>query len=318
MVARARDLGWEALVVTIDHAPGRGREHNERNGFSFPFTPNTTAALDMAMHPGWMWRVLRKYLVNEGMPTNANYPERYRHSVIDGKKRVRPKRFEAMTWEHIRKLRDFWPRKLIVKSILCGDQARAAVDAGADGIVVSNHGGRAFDSAIATIDILRGEIESRIPEGAGRVAALLHKMKDEVREAFPDMAQRRAFLREAAMGPAAEAAMAGESDKAMAVLRSAMAQPGARQGRLFLLDGSGPADLLSLRALRALAEADAIMADAACDPQVLVRARRDATRLPVDEESLETQIAAGLKVVRITAGPPPELKGATVLPVARP
>jgi isopentenyl diphosphate isomerase/L-lactate dehydrogenase-like FMN-dependent dehydrogenase len=160
MVARARDLGWEALVVTIDHAPGRGREHNERNGFSFPFTPNTTAALDMAMHPGWMWRVLRKYLVNEGMPTNANYPERYRHSVIDGKKRVRPKRFEAMTWEHIRKLRDFWPRKLIVKSILCGEQARAAVDAGADGIVVSNHGGRAFDSAIATIDILPEVVEA--------------------------------------------------------------------------------------------------------------------------------------------------------------
>ena len=160
MVARARDLGWEALVVTIDHAPGRGREHNERNGFSFPFTPNMTAAVDMAMHPGWMWRVMRRYLVNEGMPTNANYPDRYRHSVIDGKTRTRPKRFEAMTWEHIRKMRDFWPRKLIVKSILSGDQARAAVDAGADGIVVSNHGGRAFDSAIATIDILPEVVEA--------------------------------------------------------------------------------------------------------------------------------------------------------------
>jgi (S)-mandelate dehydrogenase len=154
MVARARDLGWEALVVTIDAAPGRGREHNERNGFSFPFKPNVTATVDMMMHPGWMWRVMRKYLMNEGLPTNANFPERYRHTVIDDKKRLRPKRFEAMTWEHIRKFRDFWPRKLIVKSILSGDQARAAVDAGADGVVVSNHGGRAFDSAIATIDML--------------------------------------------------------------------------------------------------------------------------------------------------------------------
>jgi isopentenyl diphosphate isomerase/L-lactate dehydrogenase-like FMN-dependent dehydrogenase len=160
MVRRARDLGWEALVVTIDHAPGRGREHNERNGFSFPFKPNTTAAVDMMMHPGWMWRVMRKYLINEGMPTNANFPERYRFSVIDGKTRVRPKRFEAMTWEHIKKFRDFWPRKLIVKSILSADQARAAVDAGADGIVVSNHGGRAFDSAIATIDILPEIVEA--------------------------------------------------------------------------------------------------------------------------------------------------------------
>jgi len=160
MVTRARDLGWEALVITIDAAPGRGREHNERNGFSFPFKPNVTAATDMMMHPGWMWRVMRKYLINEGMPTNANFPDRYRHSVIDGKTRVRPKRFEAMTWEHIRKFREFWPRKLIVKSILSGDQARAALDAGADGVVVSNHGGRAFDSAISTIDILPEIVEA--------------------------------------------------------------------------------------------------------------------------------------------------------------
>jgi isopentenyl diphosphate isomerase/L-lactate dehydrogenase-like FMN-dependent dehydrogenase len=154
MVARARDLGWEVLMVTIDQAPGRGREHNERNGYSFPFRPNVTAAVDMMMHPGWMWRVLRRYLVNEGMPTNANFPERYRHALLDGKKRVRPKAFQAMTWDHIRKFRDFWPRKLVVKSILSGDQARAAVDAGADGVVVSNHGGRAFDSAVATLDML--------------------------------------------------------------------------------------------------------------------------------------------------------------------
>lgn len=160
MVARARDLGWEALVVTIDHAPGRGREHNERNGFSFPFQPNMTATIDMMRHPGWLLRVLLKYVMNEGLPTNANYPDRYRHSVIDGKTRKRPKRFEAMTWEHIRKMRDFWPRKLIVKSILSGDQALAAVNAGADGVVVSNHGGRAFDSAVATIDILPEVVEA--------------------------------------------------------------------------------------------------------------------------------------------------------------
>jgi precorrin-2 dehydrogenase/sirohydrochlorin ferrochelatase len=166
--------------------------------------------------------------------------------------------------------------------------------------------------------VLRGEIESRIPEGAGRVAALLHKMKDEVREAFPDMADRRAFLREAAMGPAAQAAMDGDGAKATTILRAAMAAPDKRQGRVFLLDGSGPADLLSLRALRALSEADAIMADPLCDPLVLARARRDATRLPVDEATLKGHAASGLKVVRITAGPPPMIDGAVVLPVARP
>ena len=160
MITRARDLGWEALVVTIDGGLGRTREYNERNGFAFPFKPNVRAAVDMAMHPSWLWNVMRKYMMNDGMPTNANYPDRYRFSIVDGKKRVAPKRFEAMTWEHIRKFRDFWPRKLIVKSILSADQARAAVDAGADGIVVSNHGGRAFDSAIATIDVLPEIVEA--------------------------------------------------------------------------------------------------------------------------------------------------------------
>ena len=114
----------------------------------------------MALHPGWMWRVMRRYLMNEGMPTNANFPERYRFTVLDGKNRVRPQAFQAMTWAHMRKLRDFWPRKLIVKSILSADQALAAVEAGADGIVVSNHGGRAFDSAVATIDILPEIVEA--------------------------------------------------------------------------------------------------------------------------------------------------------------
>ncbi len=159
MVTRARDLGWEALVITIDGVPGRGREHNERNGYSFPFKLNRTAAIDMMMHPGWLWRVMRKYMLTEGMPTNANYPERYRHAINDAKHK-RPKSFQAMTWEHIRKFREFWPRKLIIKSILSADQARAAVDAGADAIVVSNHGGRSFDSSIAPIDMLPEIVEA--------------------------------------------------------------------------------------------------------------------------------------------------------------
>lgn len=189
----------------------------------------------------------------------------------------------------------------------------AVIDRGA---VVAAVGTAGVSPMLAAV--LRGEIESRIPEGAGRVAALLHKMKDEVREAFPDMAARRAFLREAAMGPAAEAAMAGEAEGAASILRAAMAKGGERQGAIFLLDGSGPADLLSLRALRALAEADAIMADPGCDPLVLVRARRDATRLPVDEAALANGSLRDLKVIRITRGPPPLIDAAVVLPVARP
>lgn len=152
--------------------------------------------------------------------------------------------------------------------------------------------------------VLRGDVEAQIPEGAGRVAALLQEMKDEVRAAFPDMAQRRAFLRDAVTGPAAQAAMGGSIAAARSLLREALSRPEAREGVVYLLDGSGPVDLLTLRALRALAEADAVMADEGCDPAILVRARRDAPRLEIgDAQVLAARAAAGERVVRLIAGP---------------
>lgn len=174
--------------------------------------------------------------------------------------------------------------------------------------------------------VLRGEIEAQIPEGAGRVAALLHQMKDEVRAAFPEMADRRAFLRDAATGPAAASAASGDLDAARRLLREAMEAAGVRTGRVHLLDGSGPVDLLSLRALRGLAEADVVIADEGCDPGVLARARRDAPRrAPEDASALAARARAGERVVRLFAGHIPGVLAAVlgeagievaVLPVA--
>lgn len=153
MVGRARDLNFEALVVTIDSALGRAREYNHRNGFSIPLKLNPTIMADMMMHPRWLTSVMFRYFMNSGMPNHANYPDQYK-PVIAGKNDRAPKRHEAMTWKDIAKMRDFWPGKLIVKSILSADQARQAVDHGADAIVVSNHGGRALDGSVPTIDVL--------------------------------------------------------------------------------------------------------------------------------------------------------------------
>ena len=63
-------------------------------------------------------------------------------------------RHTAMTWQDIDRMRDFWPGKLVIKGILREEDAVAAVEHGADAVVVSNHGGRALDSAAPTIDIL--------------------------------------------------------------------------------------------------------------------------------------------------------------------
>lgn len=153
LVRRARDAGCQTLIVTIDGALGNNREYNKRNGFSVPFTLSPRSAYDMLTHPRWFAGVLGRYVLNNGMPTHENYPERYRHRITT-RTSGNPMRHRAMTWADISKLREFWNGPLVVKGILRPEDAEAAIQAGADGIVVSNHGGRALDSAIPTIDML--------------------------------------------------------------------------------------------------------------------------------------------------------------------
>lgn len=148
---------------------------------------------------------------------------------------------------------------------------------------------------------LRGEIENQLPEGVGRLAALLHRLQSEVRAARPDLAQRRDFLRAALSGPASEAAMAGRVEEAERLLRAALAEPlGARAGWIKLVSGAGPVDLLTLRALRALAEADVVASDGA-GPDILARARRDAPRVSIDAAALTARVLAGERIVCVVA-----------------
>lgn len=154
MIARARDAGFEALVVTIDGALGNNREYNKRNGFSIPFTISPQSVFDMVSHPEWLVGVMGRYVATTGMPRHENYPAKYAHRITRGAGPGSPARHVSMTWADIRKLRDFWPRKLIVKGILREEDAVQAVECGADAVVVSNHGGRALDAAAPTLEIL--------------------------------------------------------------------------------------------------------------------------------------------------------------------
>ena len=153
MVAHARDLGVEALIITIDTAAGRNREYNHRNGFTDPFHINRRVVTDMMLHPRWLMGTLAPYVMTTGMPKHENYPEKYRY-ISGARPGQEPQRHEAMTWRDVAELRRVWPRTLIVKGVLSPEEAELAVQSGADGIVVSNHGGRAMDSAISTIDAL--------------------------------------------------------------------------------------------------------------------------------------------------------------------
>lgn len=168
-------------------------------------------------------------------------------------------------------------------------------------------------SAPLLASLIRNAIETRIPEGAGKVAVLLRRHQSAVREAIPDLAQRRAFLRDMLSSPAADAAMAGDLDTADRLFAEALANGGKAPGRVRFVAGRGAADLLTLRAARALAEADLLVIPAEVEPTILDMARRDAGRLTPAEASPDAlvQLArAGRQVVRLVTGPldPRDLK----------
>jgi precorrin-2 dehydrogenase/sirohydrochlorin ferrochelatase len=190
------------------------------------------------------------------------------------------------------------PVNVVDRPALCDFTTPALIDRGEVVAAVGTGG-----TAPLLASLLRGDIEARLPEGAGRVAALLGRMQAEVREAFPDLPRRRAFLRAALSGPAAEAALAGDPDQAEALLREAMAADAPAAGSVRLVDGSGPADLLTLRAARALSEADLLILDPGVAPDVLILARRDAPRVggaDMPPAQIAEHLAQGMHLVWIT------------------
>ena len=158
LVKRARDAGFEALILTVDTPVGSIREYNRRNGFSSPFAFNWRIGMDVARHPGWFFRVLWPYLTNGGMPRPVHYP-----AGAEG--RAAPRRGglsginnslrgDDLSWDDIARLRERWPGPLMIKGVHLPEDAERAVSEGLDAIVLSNHGGRTLDGAVSPIEVL--------------------------------------------------------------------------------------------------------------------------------------------------------------------
>lgn len=161
VVRRAHALGCEALFVTLDLPVIPNREYLHRNGYGMPIKANRRNVPDMLLHPRWLAGVLGRYLLQDGgFPTQANLPAHLKHSVARGAKPGAHFKQDDLDEEALGHLRDLWPGKLVLKGILHPDDARRALALGADGIVVSNHGGRALDGSIAAIDALPGIVEA--------------------------------------------------------------------------------------------------------------------------------------------------------------
>lgn len=194
------------------------------------------------------------------------------------------------------------PVNVVDRPELCDFTTPAVIDRGE---VVAAIGTGGASPMLATM--LRQDIEARVPEGAGRVAALFRQMQDEIRSALPGLPERRAFLRDALNGPVADAAMGGDMEGAKQALRLALSQKASAQGRLDILDGSGPADLITLRALRALSAADVLVHSPGVSPAILDLARRDAERFTFNDLGMAGMAACvdkGLRVIWVSSGLP--------------
>jgi len=154
LVERAKNAGFEALVVTVDGPVGTNREYNVRNGYTVPFRYTAKNTLPVLARPGWLLNVIMRYWMSGGMPTRANYPEGMTEKFTHVSNAERKTKNDSLSWDDLSVLRDMWPGKLLVKGILTPRDAERAIAHGADGIIVSNHGGRNFDSSMAPIEAL--------------------------------------------------------------------------------------------------------------------------------------------------------------------
>lgn len=166
MIERAEHAGFEALVITVDLAVGGKRERDFRNQFSVPFRITRRNALDFALHPRWTLDILRR-----GIPAFENLRglELSAKSATAIASSVGRSYDPGFDWKRLEEVRQRWPRRLVVKGVSRGDDAGRLAALGVDAIVVSNHGGRQLDGAVATLDALPEVLQGV----GGRVPVLL-------------------------------------------------------------------------------------------------------------------------------------------------
>ena len=151
---RAKAAGFKALMVTVDGASSGNREYNNHNGFTMPFSVTRRNFFDIGSHPRWLLGVMGRYMLTTGMPMFENYPAEARSRMTRGPMGKSSLRSDSVSWEDLAELRKIWPHPLIMKGMLNPDDARKAIDYGADGILVSNHGGRNLDGVVSPLEVL--------------------------------------------------------------------------------------------------------------------------------------------------------------------
>ncbi len=152
LVERTQRAGFDTLVLTVDVQVIANRENNLRSGYGSPLRPTPRLVWDCAMRPRWSLGVLLRTVLRHGMPHVENMGFG-RMPVLGFAERPGMAR-DGLSWEHLQLIRRMWKGKLVLKGVLSPADVRIARASGVDGIVVSNHGGRQLDHAVAPLRML--------------------------------------------------------------------------------------------------------------------------------------------------------------------
>jgi L-lactate dehydrogenase (cytochrome) len=151
LIRRAHDAGCSALVLTLDlHVQGK-RWADAKNGLSVPPKLTLSNTADMVRHTRWLLSMVKSKRRTFG---NLEQEVKQAKNVSALSEWIEAQFDPSFDLDTVKWVRKLWDRKLILKGIMHADDARLAVDVGADAIIVSNHGGRQLDSAPSSISVL--------------------------------------------------------------------------------------------------------------------------------------------------------------------
>lgn len=156
LIARADAAGCSALVLTVDIAMRTNRERDTRNRFVTRSAIGLSSWVDMMLHPAWSLAMLKGPKAQFG---NLASVQAAGAGIMSQGEFVARNMDFSLNWKDLDWIRRQWKRKLIVKGVVHPDDAARIADAGADAIVVSNHGGRQLDSDVPTLDALPAVVE---------------------------------------------------------------------------------------------------------------------------------------------------------------
>lgn len=162
LVERVARAGYGTFVLTADVPVPANRENNLRNGFSVPIKPSARVAWEGLAHPRWLAGTFARTLLRHGMPHFENMDARRGPPILSRDLVRQVGARDRLEWRHVALIRRLWRGLLLVKGLLSAEDARLAREHGADGVILSNHGGRQLDGAVSPLRVLP-EVAAALP-----------------------------------------------------------------------------------------------------------------------------------------------------------